>query len=327
MSTSVIDGAVAVSPRASVAIEARGVGQMFRSTRVLDDVSFSVAAGEVHALLGPNGAGKTTLLRALMGLLDPTEGSVRVLGDEAKRRSPTLRGRIGFIPSGDRSLYLRISGRENLRFFARMQGLRKGDAVRRANELLQAVDLMDAADRPVRSYSHGMQKRLSVARALIREPEVLLVDEATHDLDPDNAERVRDLVRAVALRGAAVIWTTQRIEEIQGLADHATVLNRGRVLFSGTTANFTARADPRRYLLRLEGDVDDGVLSHLVEGIGIIRSMPGDAGMYVMELAEGRAIGEAVLALAAGSVRVMACSQERPSIETAFLDITRSDDL
>lgn len=326
MSTSLIDGAVAVSPPASIAIEASGVGQVFRSTRVLDDVSFSVRAGEVHALLGPNGAGKTTLLRALMGLLAPTEGSVRVLGDEAKRRSPALRGRIGFIPSGDRSLYLRISGRENLRFFARMQGLRKRDAIARATELLQAVDLMEAADRPVRSYSHGMQKRLSVARALIREPEVLLVDEATHDLDPDNAERVRDLVRAVALRGAAVIWTTQRIEEIQGLADNATVLNRGRVLFSGTTAGLTAQADPRRYLMRLEGDTGGGVLSRLVDGMGTIRPMLGDAGMYVMELADDRAIGDVVLALAAGSVRVIACTHERPSIETAFLDITRSDD-
>lgn len=318
------DGAAHEPPRTPIAVEARGVGRSFGPTRALEGVDLRIGRGEIRALLGPNGAGKTTLLRAIMGLLAPSEGTLNVLGEEAARRSPATRRRIGFVPSGDRSLYLRISGRENLRFFCRMQGLTRGDASRRSSALLDDVGLTDAADRPVRTYSHGMQKRLSVARALIIEPAVLLVDEATHDLDPENADRVRELVRTVAGRGAAVIWTTQRMEEIDGLADRATVLVAGRTVFDGATAALAARADTRRYVVRLESDGASDLPDPggLIGDLGSVCELPGNPAHHLVELAPGAAIGDAVVALERRSVRVVACTQERPSVETAFLDIT-----
>ena len=186
----------------------------------------------MHALLGPNGAGKTTLMRILSGLVDPSAGSAYVL-DRRAGRSRELRALIGMVPPGDRTFYMRLSGLENLVFFARLHGLRRRAARERALELLAAVGLADAARRPISTYSHGMQKRLSFARALIADPALLLVDEATHDLDPVAAQQVRDLAAERAAAGTAVLWATQRIEELHGFADRVTVLDHGKVAFTG----------------------------------------------------------------------------------------------
>ncbi len=158
-------------------IEVDGLCRRFGPVEALRGVDVEVAAGEVHGLLGPNGAGKTTLMRILCGLVDPTAGDAYVL-DRRAGRSRDLRAMIGIVPPGDRSFYLRLSGVENLVFFARLEGLRKRAARGRALELLGEVGLQDAGDRPVNTYSHGMQKRLSFARARLGEPRLLLVDEA-----------------------------------------------------------------------------------------------------------------------------------------------------
>jgi ABC-2 type transport system ATP-binding protein len=221
-------------------LDVRGLRRRFDRAMALDGVDFAVHQGEIHALLGPNGAGKTTLLRTISGLVAPTEGSVRVLGADVTTGSRALHGCIGLVPSGDRTFYLRISGLENLVFFARLQGMRRRRAVARAHEVLAAVGLSDAARRRVGTYSHGMQKRLSIARALLTEPEVFLVDEATHDLDPEGAQRVRSLVAERAAQGAAVVWTTQRVDEISGFANRVTVLSGGRVRFTGSVGELLA---------------------------------------------------------------------------------------
>lgn len=327
-STPLFDDTGVVHSRASAAVEARGVIQRYRNTEVLGGVDLAVAPGEIHALLGPNGAGKTTLLRALMGLLVPTAGKVLLLGRPVSRRDVGQRMAVGLIPSGDRSLYLRISGLENLRFFARMYGMRGRAAMERCRELLEAVDLADAARRPVSTYSHGMQKRLVVARALLPDPRVLLVDEVTHDLDPANAARVRGLVRDAAARGVAVIWTTQRIEEVQGLAERVTVLTKGEVRFSGTIAAFAARARNRRYRLRLEpatsGPAPSRLDPHLLGAVGTLTAIDNEAeGEYLLELRDGFVVGDAMMALWGLAQRVLDCTPERPSAEAAFLDITR----
>jgi ABC-2 type transport system ATP-binding protein len=226
--------------RPIAAIEARGLRRRFERSMALDGVDFSVRAGEIHALLGPNGAGKTTLLRTVSGLVAPTEGSVHVLGTDVTVGTRALHGHVGLVPSGDRTFYLRISGLENLVFFARLQGLRRRKAAARAHEVLAAVGLTDAACRRVGTYSHGMQKRLSIARALLTEPGVLLVDEATHDLDPEGAQRVRALVAERAAAGTAVIWATQRVDEISGFANRVTLLAAGRVRFTGSVDELLA---------------------------------------------------------------------------------------
>jgi ABC-2 type transport system ATP-binding protein len=237
------------------AIDVRGLERRFGKREALRGVDLSVHAGHIHALLGPNGAGKTTLLRTLAGLIEPTAGTVRVAGVDAAKGPRGLRGIVGFVPSSDRSAYQRISGLENLAFYARLHGLRKRAAFARASEVLADVGLADCADDPVNTWSHGMQQRLSVARALLTEPPVLLVDEATHDLDPAAAANVRELIAACAERGAAVLWATQRLDELRGFAGQVTLMASGVAAFEGTVEALAARALPepdRKHASELE---------------------------------------------------------------------------
>jgi ABC-2 type transport system ATP-binding protein len=310
-------------------IEARDLIQVYRRSPALNGVSLAVEPGEIHALLGPNGAGKTTLVRVLSGLINPTAGTVNVAGIDAARNPRDLRTAIGIVPSGDRSFYLRISGLENLVFFARMHGLRRGRAVERADELLEHVGLASAARQRVGEYSHGMQKRLSVARALLADPRVLLIDEATHDLDPEGSRRIQALVSEAAERGAAVLWATQRLDEIRGFAPTVTLLDHGKVRFQGSVPRLLEHSVPRRYVVRLRSghagaialDAAQGALGSSAE-----ISAPVEAGseQHVLVLAEGAVLGDAVAALAGARIQVLACRQERSEIEDAFLALTEA---
>jgi ABC-type multidrug transport system ATPase subunit len=282
------------------------------------------------ALLGPNGAGKTTLVRVLTGLVKPDSGEAHVLGVDTWDCPRDLRARMGLVPSGDRSIYLRISGLENLIFFGRLHGMSRRRATARASELLEIVGLADAARLRSGFYSHGMQKRLSIARALLTEPSVLLIDEATHDLDPEAAARMRELVRGLADQGAAVVWATQRIEEIRGFADGVTLLRAGQAAFQGTVSQLMAVSVPRRYVLRLRnGRVGDGELEPVVrEAVAgratIVGTEDGDPEDFLLHLAEDAVLGDVLASLTAEGVDVIGCREERSEIENAYLNLAGS---
>jgi len=318
MSVAVASMPVLDPPARAAVVEVEGVTRRFGTVEALRGVSLTVEAGEIHALLGANGAGKTTLLRVLSGLAAPTTGSARLLGRRLDNSRAT-RARVGLVPSGDRTFYLRLSAFENLVFFARLHGLRRRAARARSLELLEAVGLADVRDRVVNGFSHGMQKRLGFARALLGSPEVLLVDEATHDLDPVAARGIRDLTAA---QGAAVVWATQRIEELTGFADRVTVLEAGAVRFAGSVADLAAHAPGSRYLLRL-GAGAPARLALALEGRASL-SPGGDAADVLLTLHPGTSLGEAVAALVAAGADVIACREENPPIEDAFLALVGS---
>jgi ABC-2 type transport system ATP-binding protein len=316
-----------------LAVEARDVVRHFGETRALDGVSLEVREGEIHALLGPNGAGKTTLLRSLTGLVEPSAGTIRLRGipsDELGYRA--YRKLFGFVPSGDRSFYLRISGLENLVFFGRLYGFRKRKALTRAWECLRAVGLEDVASTRVGLYSHGMQKRLSVARGLLTDPVVLFVDEATHDLDPEGARRVQDLVTDDARRGTAVVWATQRLDEIRGFADQVSVLDHGRVRFLGTVPQLMAISEVRRYVLQLGSRQATGATlvsaaNEALSSMATVSLMEDSHGTNcLLEMEDGTILGDAISALTAAGIRVLACREDRSGIETAFLHLTTRTD-
>ncbi len=271
-------------------------------------------------------------MRVLTGLVKPDAGKALVLGVNTWECPRDLRAQMGLVPSGDRSLYLRISGLENLLFFGRLQGMSKKAATARAWEVLELVGLTDAARLRSAFYSHGMQKRLSIARALLTRPGVLLIDEATHDLDPEAAARIRALVRTLADDGAAVIWATQRIEEIRGFADAVTLLREGQAAFQGTVSQLIALAVPRRYVLRLRNGRADGgeLVPVLRERVGdggtIAAAADGDRDDFLLHLAEGVVLGEVLAALTAGGVDVLGCREEVSEIENAYLNLAGTDE-
>jgi ABC-2 type transport system ATP-binding protein len=230
---------------------------------------------------------------------------------------------VGLVPSGDRTFYLRLSGNENLIFFARLNGLRLGPARERATEVLRLVGLEGDGHRRVGEYSHGMQKRLSVARALLVDPLLLLVDEATHDLDPDGARVVRELVRALAADGAIVLWATQRLDEIRSFADQVTILDHGRTRFAGRVSELLASSGANRYLLQLRngaGPPETATVSSIVGDLGTITAV--DDTHVLLAVAPEAHLGDALAALLAAHIDVISCREERSQIEEAFLRLT-----
>jgi len=195
--------------------------------RALEGIAFDVAPGEVLGVVGPNGAGKSTLIRLCTNLLTPTEGRVLLRGYDVRRAPPEVRARVGVVLADERALYWRLTGRQNLCFFGVMAGLTRAEAELRADELLQELDLA-GRDRRVFGYSSGMRVRLSVARALMAHPDLLILDEPTRSLDPVASDHLLARLAELAARGCAVVMATHRLEEVAEICDHALVLDDGR---------------------------------------------------------------------------------------------------
>lgn len=206
----------------------------------LQDVSFSVPTGSICALLGHNGAGKTTTVNILSTLIQPTGGQAIVAGYDVVRDAAKVRENIG-VTGQDAALDQRLTGWENLVLFGRLRGLRRKEARRRADELIEQFDMQHARDRRVQTYSGGMRRRIDIAVALVVAPKVLYLDEPTTGLDPRSRRDVWNLVSALAADDVTVLLTTQYLEEADVLSDSIVILNAGRVVASGTAEDLKRR--------------------------------------------------------------------------------------
>ena len=222
-------------------IELDGVAKTFDGTiHALQGVSFSVPTGSVCALLGHNGAGKTTAIKILSTLLRPTSGKAIVAGYDVVRDPAEVRASIGSIGQLA-ALDFELTGRENLVLFGRLRGMRRKHARLRADALIHQFDMSHAADRPVRTYSGGMMRRIDIAAGLMVPPKVLFLDEPTTGLDPRSRRDVWGLVSSLSAQGVTILLTTQYLEEADVLSDSIVVLNKGRVIASGTAEDLKRR--------------------------------------------------------------------------------------
>jgi ABC-2 type transport system ATP-binding protein len=248
-------GSVAGPP----AVETRGLVKHYRSregvVEAVRGVDLRVEAGEVFGFLGPNGAGKSTTVRMLTTLLSITAGSATVAGIDVARHPDTARLRMG-VALQEAGLDPRQTGRELLTLQARLFGMKADDAAARAQQLLELVDLTEAADRRIKGYSGGMKRRLDLASALVHEPEVLFLDEPTTGLDPASRLVVWDEVRRINGRGTTVFLTTQYLEEADQLCDRIAIIDGGRIVREGTPSELKAELQ-RRLDLDIEPTLDD----------------------------------------------------------------------
>jgi ABC transporter DrrB family efflux protein len=247
-------------------IEVEQVAKSFGAIRALDGVDLVVPAGSVEGLLGPNGAGKTTLVRVLATLLAPDAGRVRIAGVDLADDPATVRtlvGLAGQYAAVDESL----TGLENLLMVGRLYRLRPNEARVRADEALERLGLVHAADRPVRTYSGGMRRRLDLGASLVGRPRVLLVDEPTTGLDPRARAEVWDFIGDLVADGTTVLLTTQYLEEADHLADHIVVIDRGRLIAGGSPRELKHRAGSDLLQLEVRADDVDRVVG-LLAGIG-----------------------------------------------------------
>jgi daunorubicin resistance ABC transporter ATP-binding subunit len=222
------------------AIVVEGLVKRFGSVVALDGIDLEVAPATVFGLLGPNGAGKTTAVRILTTILTPDGGRASVLGHDVTRRAAAVRHRIG-LAGQFAAVDGNLTGRENLRLIGLLTQLPKASIAPRGAELLERFGLTDAADRPVRTYSGGMRRRLDVAAALVHRPPVLFLDEPTTGLDPQSRSDLWDMIRELVAEGTTVLLTTQYLEEADRLAHRLAVIDGGRVIAEGTPTELKAR--------------------------------------------------------------------------------------
>ncbi len=217
-------------------------------TEALKGIDFSINKGEIFGLLGPNGAGKTTTIKILTTLLLPTNGNVRVLGYNVDGEEDKIRNRINFIFGGERSLYWRLSARDNLRYFADLHKITKKIREARINSLLKIVGLENRGDEKVETYSKGMKQRLQIARGLINDPEVLFLDEPTIGLDPVAAKELRHLILRLKNEGKTILLTTHYMQEADELCDRIAFINNGEILRIGTPEDIKGSIEKMRIL-------------------------------------------------------------------------------
>jgi len=223
------------------AVAVDSLRKTFGATVAVADLSFTIAPGEIYGLLGPNGAGKTTTLRILIGILVPTRGNVRVAGIDVVKDAATVRRRLGFL-TNTTGLYPRLTGRELLRYFGRLHGLAPDAAAARIETLAGALQLGPFFDRRCEALSTGERQRLSIARAVLHDPAVLVLDEPTAGLDVLASHFLRDFVRAERDRGKAVVFSTHYLAEAELLCDRIGLLHRGRLIAEGTPGALRAAA-------------------------------------------------------------------------------------
>ncbi len=220
-------------PNGAALLEANGLCKSYGAHLVLDGVSLSAGAGEVVGLLGPNGAGKTTTLSLLATLIEPDGGTVRIAGTAPSRRNHALRRRLGFVPQAI-ALYPSLSGFRNLELFARLHRIPRRQTRIECMRALEEVGLTERAHDPVATLSGGMQRRLNLACGLVHRPDLLLLDEPTVGVDPQSRERILETVRRAAAAGAAVVYSTHYMEEIERICSRALLIDFGKVVAAGS---------------------------------------------------------------------------------------------
>jgi heme exporter protein A len=239
-----------MSPDPDAVVEAESIARAFGSRRAVNDVTLEVRSGETLAIFGPNGAGKTTLLRMLGGLLKPTSGSARIGGVKVGG-GPEVRRQIGLI-SHRTLLYDALSARENVEFFARLYGVKS--AREAALQSLDRMKIADRADTPVRALSRGMKQRVSIARATVHNPKVVLADEPFTGLDVSGARALSQLLQELRASGAALVLVTHNIDEGLSLATHAAIMNEGKLVRSAKRADIDSAGFAGEYRELVSGE-------------------------------------------------------------------------
>jgi ABC-2 type transport system ATP-binding protein len=214
-------------------LKVENLTKRFGSFTAVDDVSFEIRKGEVFGLLGHNGAGKTTTVNILAGLKQPTGGTAIISGYDIKEKPLQARMKIGFLPDNPGN-YLHLTARQNLEFFAELSDLRKDAASKRIAELLELVGLTEWRDKKVEVFSRGMKQRLGLAQSLMRDPDLLFLDEPTLGIDPEGTRQMRGLIRKLADRGKGILICSHLLGEVARLCDKVAIMKQGKIIVMGT---------------------------------------------------------------------------------------------
>ena len=298
----------------------------------VEDVSLDIKEGELFGLLGPNGAGKTTLIKLLCCLVLPNSGSAHVFGHDILKEEQAVKKTVGLVSAEERSFYWRITGRENLQFYASLYNLSGKQAKKRIDELLRLVDMVDDADVRFQNYSTGMRQKLAIARGLLSEPRVLFVDEPTRSLDPVSAQAVRQFFKdKVAGEGKTMVLATHNLNEAEQLCDRVAIMHHGRIKAMGSVRELRSLFQTKEKCKLHVRHLSESIMTHLsnIDGVFncIITNQHDNVADLEIMISNRSAVLPRILQVVVSSgAEVSNCQLGELPLEEIFIHALHADD-
>ncbi len=302
-------------------LEVDGLRRTFEDLVAVDSVSFAVAPGETYGLLGPNGAGKTTTISMIAGLLEPTAGGARVVGQQVSTSASGPKRAIGLVPQ-DLAIYPDLTARENLIFFGWLHGLSRAELTKRSDEVLDVVGLRDRADDRAEEYSGGMKRRLNIGIGLFHRPELLILDEPTVGVDPQSRNAILESVEHLSTQGMSVLYTTHYMEEAERLCDRVGIIDQGSLVAEGS----------RRQLVETVGEADSveltgsgdlaAVAARLRHVEGVSEAAQADHSISLLVDRASQRLPALLAASTEAGMSVTGVQVVEPNLEAVFLRLT-----
>ncbi len=305
-------------------IETRDLSKHYGPVIAVDGLTLTLPKGEVFGLLGPNGSGKTTTILMLLGLTDPTSGTVRVLGHDPSRNPLEVKRRVGYLPDSV-GFYDELTARENLRYTARLNGLPRPEAETRITEVLGRAGLTSVADRLAGAFSRGMRQRLGLAEVLLKRPEIAILDEPTAGLDPEAAMEFLDLIRDLKAHDITVLLSSHLLHQVQAVCDRVGLFHKGKMVLEGTFDSLADQVLGGAYRIKIETSRPDGLEPALRAIPGVTSLSQERPGQFKLE-SQVDCRAEVARRVVSAGVDLLGLALERPSLDEVYARYFREVD-
>lgn len=299
-----------------VVIETRNLSKHYGAVVAVNQLNLRVRRGEIFGLLGPNGSGKTTTILMLLGLTEPTEGSVQVLGFDPVRQPLSVKARVGYLPD-QIGFYDNLTARENLAYIARLNGLPHAETRTRTDTVLRQVGLHDVANRRVGTFSRGMRQRLGVAEVLLKQPQIIIMDEPTLALDPAAVREFLELIRRLKAEGITMLLSSHLLQQVQSICDRVGLFHRGQMVLDGSVPELAQRVLGGAYHIHVEAHAPTSFETIVQRLDGVVYATCSGPSMYVVE-AQHDARADVARAVVESGGKLLSLSMDAPSLDEVY---------
>jgi ABC-2 type transport system ATP-binding protein len=306
----------------TVVLETEALTKRYGDFLAVDHLNLRIYQGEVFGLLGPNGAGKTTTILMTLGLTEPTAGRVQVLGVDPARQPLSVKAQVGYLPD-QVGFYDELTARENLIYIARLNGLGRTEAYRRIDANIARMGLSDAAEKPVGTYSRGMRQRLGVAEVLLKQPQLIIMDEPTNGLDPEAARSFLQLIRELKEEGITILLSSHQLHQVQAVCDRVGLFHRGKLVLEGTVDGLAQRTMAGVYRIHVRVEAESESLAAAMRQVpGVVDVRRNGAGYLVEARQDLRA--DVAQAVVANGGRLLTLDMDAPSLDEIYAEYFQS---